>query len=197
MLKKRTRSLIERIDRNIKIGFGVIVLLTLFFVVDDFYLTPHFSDEISYSVPSWIYVTDALTILFLVGTFLYFNVRYRSVKRSYSLTNDLRQVLEGITSILNSYRKLFYMAIGWLLFVIAVSFITGMLSGYEIAAETQGGSIHDLIDSQVRNTIIAGILIVLALTTFLFLLFRWVFRKLYGNYIQKLKDTLKELDEIE
>ena len=34
MLRKRTNNLIERIDRNIKIGFGVLFILILAFILD-------------------------------------------------------------------------------------------------------------------------------------------------------------------
>ena len=40
MLGKRTKNLIERIERNIRIGFIVLLLLILFFVLNDFVISP-------------------------------------------------------------------------------------------------------------------------------------------------------------
>ncbi|MGQ8337260.1 hypothetical protein ACUNWD_11985 [Sunxiuqinia sp. A32] len=197
MLRKRTKNLIERIDRNIKIGYGVLIALTLFFLIDDLFLTPYLAQNKDFEIPTWIYLTDAINALFIFGTFIYFNLQYYSVKKNYSQSNNLQNVLEGIVRILHSYQKLFYLAIVVLLLVSGVSFVTGMFNGYEMAAQQQGGNLNDLSDSQVRNTLLIGILILIAFTSVLFLIFRWGFRKLYGNYILKLETTLQELNEIE
>ena len=45
MLGKRTKSLIERIDRNVKIGFGVLLAMIVLFSLDDFWLSPQTIDE--------------------------------------------------------------------------------------------------------------------------------------------------------
>ena len=198
MLKKRTKNMIERIDRNIKIGFGILLLISLLFILDNLLLTPFIADkDKGIEVPTWVFITDAINTIFILGTFIYFNLRYRAVRRSYSHTSDLKNVLVGIVRILNSYRKLFYLALTILLLVLGVSFVTGMFTGFEVAAHSQGGDVQDLDVMQVAKTVAIGILILFAFTIGLFLFFRWGFQKLYGNYIQKLKDTLQELDEIE
>jgi hypothetical protein len=196
MLKKRTKNLIERIDRNIKIGFGVLVLLTVFFVLDDFFLTPILAGNIE--IPTWILIIDGISTLFILSTFIYFSLSYRSVKKTYSHSNDLRHVLQSIIRILNFYRILFYMALAILLFVLSVSFITGLLVGVELKAVELGASWIELGSSpQMAKTIILGVMLLLAFVTGFFILFRWGYRKLYGNYIAELKKTLQELDEIE
>ncbi len=197
MLKKRTKNMIERIDRNIRIGFVALLLIALFFVLDNLLLTPFIAKGRGFEVPKWIFVTDVINTLFILGTFIYFSIRYSSVKKSYSQSSDLKNVLGGIIRILNSYRRIFYLALAMMLLVLGVSFVTGMFSGFELAAHNQGGEVQDLNEMQVAKTIGIGILILFAFTIGLFLLFRWGFRRLYGNYIQKLKDTLNELDEIE
>jgi hypothetical protein len=196
MLKKRTKNLIERIDRNIKIGFGVLVLLTVFFVLDDFFLTPILAGNIE--IPTWILIIDGISTLFILSTFIYFSLSYRSVTKTYSYSNDLRHVLQSIIRILNFYRILFYMALAILLFVLSVSFITGLLVGVELKAVELGASWIELGSSpQMAKTIILGVMLLLAFVTGFFILFRWGYRKLYGNYIAELKKTLQELDEIE
>jgi hypothetical protein len=197
MLKKRTKNMIERIDRNIKIGFGFIIFLTLFFVVDDLFVTPYLTKGQQIDIPAWIIITDAISTIFILGTFLYFIYRYKQVKRGYSQSHDLRRVLEGIINILKTYRKLFNVAIAILLLVLGLSFVTGMFYGFEVAARNQGGVVQDLVVSEVASTIAVGIIILIAFTSLLIILFRWGCRRLYGNYIQKLKNTLQELDEIE
>ena len=196
MLKKRTKNLIERIDRNIKIGYGVLTCLTLFFILDDFFFTPYMAQGIE--IPSWILIIDGISTLFIMGTFLFFSRSYRLEKRTYSHSNDLRNVLQAIIRILNFYHRLFFMAFVILLFVLSVSFITGLFVGIELKAVEIGSNVIDLSSSPpMVRTILLGIVFLLAFITGFFILFRWGFRKLYGNYISKLKETLQELDEIE
>jgi len=196
MLKNRTKNLIERIDRNIKVGVGILILLTLFFILDDFFLTPFLAGAIK--VPGWIMVIDGISLFFILVTFFYFNFSYRKIKNDYLHSNDLRIVLQSIIRILYFYRRLFYMAILLLLFVLSVSFVTGLLGGVELKADELGATISDLFSSPVIiHRVIWGIVILVIFISSLFFLFRWGFRKLYGNYISKLKDTLNELDEIE
>lgn len=196
MLKNRTKNLIERIDRNIKIGFGLLLLLGLFFIMDDFFLSPGLADGVE--IPGWIMIIDGISALFILGTFLYFSIRYHSIKKSYSLSNNLRNVLQSIINILFTSRKLFYSALAILLLVLSISFVTGLFRGVELKANELGADMMDLGSSpQMIRTIIFGMLILLVFISGLFILFRWGFRKLYGNYISQLKETLQELDEIE
>ena len=141
----------------------------------------------------WI---DGLNTLFILGTFVYFSLKYYTIKRTYSQSNNLRQVLQSIIRILHSYRKLFYMALAILLLVLSVGFITGMFIGVEMAAQRNGGTIENLDQAQLVRQMITGLLMLFALVTVLFFLFRMGFRKLFGNYISKLESTLKELEEI-
>ena len=194
MLKKRTLSLLERIDRNIKTGVIVFLALSLFFIVDDFVLSPSLPD--GDKIPGWIILIDGLSMFFILSTFIYFSMSYSAVKKSYSQSNDLKHVLQSIIRILNTYRKLFYWALTVLLFVLCVSFVTGMFSGVEVAAFRQGVTIDDLDQGQLFYKIAWGILILIFMISLLFLFFRWGFRKLYGNYVSKLEETLRELEEM-
>ncbi|MHA7110980.1 hypothetical protein ACRTDU_12690 [Sunxiuqinia elliptica] len=197
LLRKRTKSLMERIDRNIKIGFGVLLLLTLFFGLDDYLFTPLATSDYE-STPLWIQLMEWSGILFIVGSFIYFWISYRSATKDYSQSNDLSRVLNSMIRILYAYQRLFFLALGILLLVLSISFVTGMVMGVELKAIELGTDVGEVGSSprMVRSILIgiAGLLVIISL---LFVAFRWGFRKLYGNYISKLKDTRKELDEIE
>ncbi len=195
MLKKRTRNFIERIDRNIRIGVGVLILLALFFAFDDVLL----SSEMSYqATPLWVQLMEGAGILFIVGSFVYFLISYRLATKDYSHSNDLSKVLTSIIRILNVYRKLFYMALGILLLILSISFISGMFMGVELKADELGTNVDALSTAPpMIRMIVIGVVVLLLVISGLFFLFRWGFRKLYGNYIFKLKATLMELDEIE
>lgn len=197
MLKKRTRNLIERIDRNIRIGFGVLILLALFFMFDDFGGSPIQveKDEIT---PVWIQLMEGIGILLIALSFIYFWLNYRSTKRHFLQSNDLSKVLQSIIRILHIYRKLFYLALTILLVFVSISFVTGLYDGLALKAKETGQDIWVLSSlPEMEHQIMIGIGSFVVFIFLLFMLFRWGFRKLYGNYIFKLKETQKELNEIE
>ena len=197
LLNKRTRNLIERIDYNIKIGFAVLILLSLVFVLDAFFFTPQLESGYE-SVPGWIHWMEGLGIFCILGSFAYFLTGYRAATKDYSQSNDLEKVLQAIIRILYVYRKLFYLALGILLLIMSISFVTGLYSGVDLKAHELGASLTDVSSSpEMIRTIVLGIVIFMVFIAALFALFRWGFRKLYGNYIFKLKETLNELNEIE
>ena len=195
MLKRRTNGLIDRIDRNVRIGFAAVFALVLFFMADDFFITPNFAEGAL--IPTWIYAIDALNTLFFLGTFLYFGLQYRGVKKQYSQSSDMRRVLGAAIQLLNTYRRLFYWALCVLLIVISVTFVTGLLFGFQVAATRLGVEIDDLNTTQMIHILLQGLGVLLASVAMLFFLFRWGFRRLYGRYIKQLEGTLAELDEIE
>ncbi len=189
--------MIERIDRNIKIGFAVLIVLTLMFVLDDFFFTPRLVADYELA-PGWIQWMEGLGILFIAGSFVYFWLGYRSATKDYSQSNDLKKVLHAIVRILYVYRKLFYLALGILLLIMSISFVAGLYSGVDLKAHELGSTLTDVSSSpEMIKTIVVGLLIFLVFIAALFALFSWGFRKLYGNYIFKLKETLNELNEIE
>lgn len=188
MLKRRTSTLMDRIDRNVRIGFIVVMALVLFFVVDNFFLTPTMAEGAE--IPGWIYVFDTLNTLFLLGTFLYFWLQYRNVKKDYSNTHDMSQVLRSSVKLLTSYRKLFYWSLAVFLFAIAVSSIAGFFANPNLKSEVY-------FEEQNQNTVFLSFSLLIGILILIFSLFRWGFRRLYGRYINQLRETLAELDEME
>ncbi|MGV8091818.1 MAG: hypothetical protein AB2L24_08140 [Mangrovibacterium sp.] len=193
MLRKRTQDLIGHIDRNVRIGFIVFIALSLFFILDDFVISPLLAEGTD--IPSWILLINGLSILIIVGSFIYFSTCYVRAKKNYSYNNDLRHVLQSIIQIINTYRRLFYWGLGILLLVNCINFITGLLTGIEVAASRYRIAIEDLDHTQLIWKMAIGMVILIILIVLLFFLFRWGFRKLYGRYIAQLEETLKELDE--
>jgi len=187
MLKRRTKNLIDRIDRNVRIGFVAVIALVLFFVIDDFYLTPTFGDGVE--VPFWIYLIDAFNTFFLVGTFLYFWQQYRNVKQHYSQSNDMRGVLSSSIQILTTFRRLFYAALSVLLLVIVVSALAGFFANPDLRSE-------EMLAERNYTLVFGSLAVLLAIVGVIFVIFHWGFCRLYGRYITQLKETLAELDEI-
>lgn len=199
VLRGRTRSLIEKIERNIRIGFVIIFVLIAVFLIDDFLATPVLVDGISegIAVPRWILALDVITNLIIVLTFIFFVIRYYKVKRECDITGALSQALTKMIDTLNIYRQMFYLAIVVLIVSTATGFIAGMYQGIVYNAQESGVSMSEINIGNLILTLLLGLVVLLLLTGGLFLLFRWGFRRLYGNYLTKLKETLQELNEIE
>ncbi|NQU84820.1 MAG: hypothetical protein HQ541_03585 [Mariniphaga sp.] len=199
MLQGRTKSLIEKIERNIRIGFGVIFLLILLFIVDDFIISPMIMAEVDQdiNVPGWLVLLSAFSYIFIFATFIYFVIKYYNAKKECDITCNLPKTLKKIIHILNIYQRMFYFGLFVLVFSTSINFIAGLYTGVIFSAKENGIAINEIDTSDIIMTIILGLVVLLVLAGGLFLLFRWGFRRLYGNYLKKLKLTLKELNEID
>lgn len=199
MLKIRTKSVLERIGRNIKVGIFILFALVLFFVLDDTVISPIILQSIpeGIEIPGWLVILDILTNLIIITIFSFFVVHYYKAKKRCDISCDLKNTLKQIIRILILYQRLFLIAVIFLMLATAVDFIAGMHSGILFSASQKGIVLNDIESSKIVLIIFVGIVIILLLTGGIFFLFRWIFKRLYGNYLQKLKLTLKELDEIE
>ncbi len=185
MLKRKANGQMERLDRNVWIGFASVIILVIFFVADDFLITPNLSDGIQ--VPAWIIAIDIINVTFLLGTFLYFWKQYRNTKRTLSRDKELPLVLRTTIQLLYTYRRLFYGALIVFLLVVIVSALTGFLSN--IRSEQVMAEKNQLV-------VFGSLALLLAIVSVIFLAFHWAFRRLYGRYIKQLECTLAELDEL-
>lgn len=197
MLSKRSRTLIDTIDRNVRYGITILIILTLYFIIDDYILGPSMAKSEGISLPKWIFWLDTIKSIFILISFISFIIRYYHVKKNISHYNSLKVVLKHILRLLKTYKVLFYIALGILLITFGVNYITGMFYGIELSAYRQGVSIFDLDRTQAFRQLAMGLLLILSIVIILFFLLRWIFRRLYGRYISKLQNTLLELEEIE
>lgn len=199
MLAKRTDNLLERIDRNVKVGFVLVFLLILVFILDDFLFSPLMIEGVSkeLAVPQWLLFLGVFSNALILSTFIFFGVKYYRVKRSCAITCDLKETLIKIIDTLTIYQRLFYLALITLLFAVALGFVTGMYNGVVAGVQEQGLLFSDVPPDKLLLVILTGLAILVVTVGSIFLLLRWGFRRLYGNYIKKLKLTLRELREIE
>ncbi|MFW5831997.1 MAG: hypothetical protein ACOCVA_07075 [Prolixibacteraceae bacterium] len=199
MLEKRTGNLLERIDRNIKIGFVLVFLLILISTLDDFLFSPLLIKDVSaeLAIPGWLLFLGVFSNALILTTFIYFVVKYYRVKRSCDIVCDLQEMLVKIIDTLKIYKRLFYLALVTLLFAMASGFVTGMYKGFRAEVEEQGLLFSEVPPDKLVVVILIGLGILVVTIGSIFLLLRWGFHRLYGNYISKLKLTLKELREID
>ncbi len=198
MLQKRTKSLIERIDRNIKIGFIILFALILIFSLDDFLFSPLLIKGISenLTVPNWLLFLGVFSNTLILTTFIFFVIKYYRVKRTCDISCNLKETLLKIIETLNIYQRMFYLALVSITITIALGFVSGIYEGVLIQAELQGIPANEIGIGNLATTIIITVFLLFIMTFGVFIFLRWGFRRLYGNYILKLKLTYKELEEI-
>ena len=196
MLGKQTKSLIDRIDRNIKIGLVVLFVLILIFALDDFLLSPLMIESLNenISIPGWLLFLGVFSNALIFTTFIYFVIKYYRVRKSCDTVCDLKETLNKIIGTLKIYQTMFYLALATLLIAIGLGFITGIYTGF---SEKIGIPISEVEPRGLLIITLIGLFFLVIIIGGIFIFLRWGFRKLYGNYLQKLKLTLQELQEIE
>lgn len=200
LLKNRTQSLVERIDRNIRIGLGILLIFIGYVIADSMFLSAYFSKVIINDVveyPKWLVPIDFFSTALIVTTYLFFVIKYIGIKKHFSIDLQLKDLLQGILETVITYRRLFYMAVVILLLNFFASFIAGYYEGLKIIAASRNISISNLDTFQIWKSVGAGILFLIPLIIIPFFALRWGFNKLYGKYLQSIRETLKELDESE
>lgn len=110
---------------------------------------------------------------------------------------NLKETLTKIIETLSIYKTLFYLALVALLLTIGTGFITGIYTGVADNASEHGIPVAEVGSKQLITAVVAGLTGLIVLVGGVFFFLQWGFRKLYGNYIDELKKTIKELEEIE
>lgn len=199
VLQKRTDNLIDRIDRNVRFGFVILFILILIFLADDLIFAPMLANQtaVNATMPQWLKYLSIFSDLFILITFVFFVIKYYKVRRLCKINCNLREALTKIIETLQIYNKLFYLALTVFAIALAMQFISGMYAGLTYDIETHGIIVSDIPFGKWVMATVIGILVLTVTVGGIYLLMRWGFRRLYGNYINKLKQTLNELDEID
>jgi len=197
LLRNRTQSLVDRIDRNMRIGLGVLLLFIIYLIIDSIFMSDLYS-AIGYrdvEYPKWLIPIDVFSTTLIITTYLFFVVRYLKIKRSFSIQLQLKDLLLGIRETLITYRRMFYLAVVIFMINIIVSFIAGVYQGLKFKADAVSDGIINMTTIQTLKIIGVSLLIIVPMIAFSFYILRWGFNKLYGRYLVKLEETLQELDE--
>jgi hypothetical protein len=198
MLRRKTDNLIDRINRNVRIGFVLLFAFIILFLLDDFVFYPMLTRQVEavVRVPQWLVFLSLFSNTLILITFIYFAIKYYLVKKDSEMMSDLRESLKKIIAIFNIYQRLFYLALFILSLAITLQFLNGMFTGMAYGMEIQGIPFSEVSVNRLLLATAIGILVLAGIVGGVFFIMRWGFRRLYGNYIRKLKQTLQELDEI-
>lgn len=196
LIRTRTKSMVEKIDRNIKIGLAILLTFIAYVIIDDLFLAKLMIKE-PFEYPSWMIPMDVFSNTLIVTTYVFFVIRYLKIRRNFSVDIQLKDILVGILDTLKTYRRMFYLAVVILLINMTVSFAAGLYQGIKYRADSISGGIENLSTSKIFLIIGVGLAVLIPLIAGTFFLLRWGFNKLYGRYLIRLNETLKELDESE
>lgn len=191
LLKNRTQSLVDRIDRNIRIGMGVLLLFIVYVIVDSVFLSDLSKAIVNQTIeyPKWLIPIDIFSTTLIITTYLFFIIRYLKIKRNFSIQNQLKDLLLGIRETLKTYQRMFYLAVVILMINVTVSFIAGVYQGVRL--------IENMTTSKILSAIGISLMVIVLMVGISFFVLRWGFNKLYGRYLVNLNETLQELDESE
>ena len=194
LLKKRSKTIVDRIDRNIRIGMVILLAFIAYVIIDDLFLSKLLiSEPIEY--PFWMIPMDIFSNVLIVTTYLFFVLRYFRIKRSFSPDTQLKDLLKGMLDTLKTYRRLFYLAVIILLINMIVSFASGLYQGVKYKADLVSGGMGNMAISKILIVIGVGLAVLIPLIAATFFILRWGFNKLYGRHLIRLNETLLELDE--
>lgn len=198
LLRHRTRTLVDKIDRNIRIGLGILLVYIAYLILDDLYLSKSLSKMIiaeTVEYPRWLYPLDIFSILVIIATYLFFVIRYMNIKKHFSVDLHLNDFLSGILETMNTYRRMFYLAVIILLIDVSLAFTAGMYQGIKYSVGNLPGGMDNLSTQKILMIVGVGLAILIPVIAALFFILRWGFNKLYGRYLVKLNETIKELNE--
>ena len=194
LLKNQSKSLVQRIDRNTRIGMVILLVFIGYTLVDDLYFSKILITA-PMKYPSWLVPIDVFSNVLIVTTYLFFMLRYLRIRRNFSADTQLKDLLTGILETLRTYRRIFYLAVIILLINIIVSFTAGIYQGIKFNTVVVNEDSIKLSLSRILMIIGVSLAVLIPLISLIFFLLHKGFNNLYGRYLLKLNETLKELDE--
>jgi hypothetical protein len=199
-LRNLTKTLVDRIDRNFRIGLTVLLVFISYVVLYSLFLADYFSKMIFHVVveyPKLLKFLDFFSTTLIITTYLFFVIRYLKIRRSFSINLQLKDLLKGILETVQTYQRMFYLVVIILLLNIIVGFSAGLYEGLKFATGNLPGGMENLSLSKIFLMIGVGLAILIPMVVITFMILRWGFNRLYGRYLINLNETLHELDESE
>ncbi len=140
------------------------------------------------------FIFELLIYSAIITAIVIFWFRYNKIEKQNQNNTNLELKLSQLIEILTSYRKLFYMLLIIVLIYILAAFTSGFILGY--LHET---SQHDTpTNMQTAGWVFLVLAFVISAGVILliyYFLFNLFFKRLYGKYLIRLKETLHELNE--
>lgn len=185
LLSKKTNSLIGKLKKSlwIEIGFCVLIMLLFFFIG---LYSPYLSLQ--------IYFSSFAVIAFLFLVILIYLLR-RTTQISNNTQLPVKTNLKTIVSIIEEFMKRYFQ---FTMALIPVCMIFSFLLGYNEPKQIPALDKEAIgLFSSKWQVLIFLILYIGLLTVGVYYFTRWYLRKLYGKYIDQLKQCIRELSDEE
>lgn len=178
MLRSRSMSALGKINRNIWLETGLVIIFGL---IGGWYV---------FSQPAPHELEIGLLGGYIVGSLIFYYFKYRSLNRKTLQEGNLRESLAYTVQSLGQFMRVYYYV-----FVPLIPLMSGvgMLYGFKEGAQSNGESL-ETIPLQVWGVLIVVMVIYMAIGYFAT---RWYVNRLYGRHYQELSICLDELMESE
>jgi len=201
LLEKRTFDITQKIGRNIRVGIAIILAWVFLGSIFEFVVSPmldsYFKDSIlSDKLLFWLYMLEIGGYILVFASAILFWLRYNKIEKQNTNSVDLRGKLTMLIRIVNSYKTMFYIILAIILLFVSINFSVGFVSGIKMQTLDPGINIQAI---SIFKWILIASAFLLALGVFIaiyYFLFNLFFKRLYGRFLEQLKATLKELDDV-
>lgn len=173
ILRKRSKSAIHKMKRNLMIEITLMVLIYAYAVIQYDKLMPKLQ---------WLII--GIEVMYLV----YFGIKYRLLSRMEHPASEVRSSLQKQLNSLDNLLR-FYLWSGLLLVPMAA--LASFWIGYTYSAPAEFTRDNSLL--LITSFVILLVSILLCIPLYFFT--KWYIRKLYGCHIEKLKEMMNELSE--
>ena len=179
MLRKKSKSPIAKMKRNLMIEMIVVIVLYSWIIID--YVIKY--KGVMLSIPLLMF---ALGVLFVV----YYVRKRKLLKDMECVTCEVKSNLQQQLTILGKYVRI-YMLAGTLLFPLTMIFMSVVLYFYS----TEMQQLSKPVPFLPFLAVVTGIATILTIP--IYFLNKWYVRKLYGQHVEKLKLIVSEMSEEE
>lgn len=195
MLSKRSRSIIEKIDLNVKVGFGIMCLLIILMLADSTVLGSVYETWIedithqSIEIPSWILVLGYLQIALAILGCVTFGVNYKKTRYRNITSENMKEALTGYIKIFSTLKRMTKILLAIFAIILGLGLATGLHTGLKMSLNEVSTTIYLLVAA-------VGLLMFVLIMTGVYKLLQMSFKRLFGQYLKKLNSCLSELDGI-
>jgi hypothetical protein len=200
LVKNRTLDISEKIGRNIRVGVGIIIAWVCLWFIINFIITPFFDKYLDkpYLTDGLMFgalLGEALIYVLILATIFIFWIRYSKIEKVKLNFMNLREKLQQLIKILESYRIMFYIVLFIIIIYATLAFSSGFFMEYNYQIQQSAIDISKFKFMRWVVVVFAFLFVLGIIIAIYYLLFNFFFKRLYGRYLKQLKATLKELDE--
>lgn len=200
LLKNRTLDISDKIGRNIRIGVAIILAWVCLGFCIDFLSTPLFDKYfnkpyLTQQFMFWAFLLEVFNYILIFSAIILFWIKYSKIEKKKKESYNLRDNLQQMIKILNSYKMMFYIVLMIVILYVILSFSSGFFMEYNYQIKQSAIDISHFKLLNWATVIFVFIFVLGAIIAIYYLLFNFFFNRLYGRYLKQLNDTLKELDE--